>query len=147
MYDYQCSLLDGPLADHDSTTYGVNYKSPLNEIKGFHVANSQLPQYLMHIILEGTLPLEVKLMLTSFIIKDKKYFDIQFNDRVSKFYYGRTESRNKPPKEFTVKSFSADGKLYLSVIACMQQFGRHMMQVYTNIKPHRCGALLFTCCL
>ena len=29
----------------------------------------------MHIILEGTLPLEVKLMLTSFI-KDKKYFDM-----------------------------------------------------------------------
>ena len=113
-YDYQCSLLDGPLADHDSTTYGINYKSPLNEISGFHVANNQLPQDVMHIILEGTLPLEIKLMLTSFI-KDKKYFDVQFlNDRVSKFYYGKTESRNKPPKEFTIKSFSPDGKLHLS---------------------------------
>jgi hypothetical protein len=113
-YDYQCSLLDGPLADHDSTTYGINYRSPLNEITGFHVANSQIPQDVMHIILEGTLPLETKLMLTSFI-KDKKYFDIQFlNDRMSKFYYGKTESRNKPPKEFTIKSFSTDGKLRLS---------------------------------
>ena len=47
-------------------------------------------------------------MLTSFI-KDKKYFDIQFlNNHVSKFYYGRTESRNKPPKKFILKSFSAD---------------------------------------
>ena len=69
---------------------------------------------MMHIILEGTLPLEMKLMLTSFI-KYKKYFDVQFlNDCVSIFYYGKTESRNKPPKEFTIKSFSSDGKLHLS---------------------------------
>ena len=113
-YDYRCSLLDGPLMDHDSTTYGINCKSPLNEIKGFHVANNQLPQDVMHIILEGMLPLEVRLMLTSFI-KDKKYFDVQFlNDRILKFYHGRTESRNKPPKEFTLKSLCSDGKLHLS---------------------------------
>ena len=68
----------------------------------------------MHIILEGTLPLEIKVMFTSFI-EDKKYFDVLFlNDHVSKLYYGKTESRNKPPKEFTIKSFSTDGKLHLS---------------------------------
>ena len=43
-YDYHCSLLDGCLADSDSVTYGVNYRSPLNSLKHFHVANSQLPQ-------------------------------------------------------------------------------------------------------
>ena len=76
LYDYQCSLLNGPLADHNSTTYSI-MKVPLNEISGFHVANNQIPQEVMHIILEGTLPLEIKLMLTSFI-NDKKYFDVQF---------------------------------------------------------------------
>ena len=84
--------------------------SPLNEISRFHVPNNQLPQDVMHIILEGTLPLEIKLMLTSFIRTDVQFL----NDCVSKFYYGETESRNKPPKEFTIKSFCTDGILHLS---------------------------------
>lgn len=68
----------------------------------------------MHVILEGVLPLEVKLMLTSFI-KEKKYFDLNFlNDRVSSFSFLRSELRNKPPKEFTTNMLSDDGKLRLS---------------------------------
>ena len=54
------------LMDHtlkrDSTTYGVNSKSVLNDILHFHVANGQMPQDLMHVILEDVLPLEIKLM-------------------------------------------------------------------------------------
>lgn len=41
-HDFFCSLLDGPLATFDSTTYGVNSCSPLNQIDNFHVANGQL---------------------------------------------------------------------------------------------------------
>ena len=37
--------------------------SPLNQIDNFHVTNSQLPQDVMHMLLEGMLPLETKLMI------------------------------------------------------------------------------------
>ena len=36
----------------------VIVRSPLNSIEHFHVANSQIPQDFMHIVLEGVLPLE-----------------------------------------------------------------------------------------
>ena len=113
-YDHQCSCLEGDLGVYDSVTYGINCRSPLNRIRGFHVANNQLPQDIMHVILEGVLPLEVKLMLT-FFIKHKKYFSIDcLNDRISNFIYGRSEAKNKPPKKFTTKTFSEEGKLRLS---------------------------------
>lgn len=51
-------------------------------------------------------------MMLTFFIKHKKYFNI--NDRVSNFTYGRSEAKNKPPKKFTAKTFSEDGKLRLS---------------------------------
>ena len=57
-YDYHCTLLSGPLADQDSTTYGINNRSPLNDLKHFHAANFQLPQDIMHIVLEGVVPYE-----------------------------------------------------------------------------------------
>ena len=66
-YDYHCSLLDGPLSAEDSITYGINYESPLNEIENFHVIN-QLPQDIMHVLLEGVIPYEISLLLTKFLV-------------------------------------------------------------------------------
>ena len=110
-YEYQCSLLNGPLRDYDSTTYGINYRSPLNDIPGFHVANNQLPQDIMHVLFEGVLPLEVKLMLKEFITV-KRFFDINFlNSRIDSFTFGKKELRNKPPKDLTI-----EGSLRLSGI-------------------------------
>ena len=54
-YDYHCSLLDGPLAAYESVTYGINYRSPLNEIEGFHSAGGQMAQDIMHVLFEGVL--------------------------------------------------------------------------------------------
>ena len=63
LHEYHCSLIRGCLADFNSTTYGVNYRSSLNEISLFNVADWQLPQVVMHVLLEGVLPLELKLLL------------------------------------------------------------------------------------
>jgi hypothetical protein len=83
----------------DSITYGINYRSPLNQIEHFHVANSQLPQDVMHVLLEGVIPMEMKLMLKVFIY-EKKYFTLQFlNERMKFFCFGREEIRNKAPKQ------------------------------------------------
>ena len=62
-YNYQVSLLNGPMAKEISITYGITCNSPLNQIDNFHVTNSQLPQDVMHVLLEGMLPLETKLMI------------------------------------------------------------------------------------
>ena len=66
-YNYQVSLLNGPMAKENSITYGITCNSPLNQIDNFHVTNSQLPQDVMHVLLEGMLPLETKLMINSFL--------------------------------------------------------------------------------
>lgn len=108
MYDRQCTLLNGPLCEYDSTTYGINYRSPLNDIPGFHAANNQLPQDIMHVLFEGVVPLELKLMLQEFV--RKKYFDMEFlNSRIENFTYGKKEIRDKPPKDITI-----EGSLRLS---------------------------------
>ena len=111
-YNYQCSLLDGPLASADSVTYGVLYRSPLNELKHFHVANGQLPHDIMHVILEGALPLEVRLLLRK-CIDDNLFTLDNLNDRISNFAYGRLEARNKPPKPFSTTHLTT-GRLPLS---------------------------------
>ena len=67
--------MTSPFASRDSTTYGVNSKSPLNDLLHFHVTNGQLPQDVMHIMFEGVLPLEIKLLLQYFIF-DKSYFTL-----------------------------------------------------------------------
>ena len=114
-HDGHCSLLSGPLASEDSTTYGVNGPSCLNEIKYFHVANFQMPQDIMHVLLEGALPLETRLMLNVFIYDDG-YFTLEhLNQRVKSFTYGRVEARTKPPKEFDKAHFTGPrAKLHLS---------------------------------
>ena len=69
------------MPQHDSVTSGIKSRSPLNKIDFFHVANSQLPQDIMHVLFEGVIPLETKLMLEVFIFE--KYFTLSFlNDRI-----------------------------------------------------------------
>lgn len=109
-YEHQCTLLNGPLREYDSTMYGINYRSPLDDIPGFHAANNQLPQDIMHVLLEGVVPLELKLILQEFV---KKYFNVEFlNSRIDNFTYGTKEQRNKPPKDIVIEgSFRLSGKL------------------------------------
>ena len=113
-YNYHCSLLQGPLASADSTTYGINYCSPLNNIKGFHAAGGQIPQDIMHVLFEGALHLEVQLMLKHFL-NVEHYFTLgNLNARIEHFSYSRTEARNKAPKSFTSGHITGSGKLPLS---------------------------------
>lgn len=109
-HDYHCSLLTGPLADNDSITYGINSKSILNTLDYFHVADNQLPQDVMHVLLEGVVPQALKLLLNSFIYV-KKYFSLDFlNDRIQCFNYSRTERRDKPSL-ILARMLNLDGKI------------------------------------
>ena len=115
-YDYHCSLLNGPLAEADSTTYGVCYNSPLNDIEYFHVANGmQMPQDVMHVLFEGVLSMEVQMLITSYI-KIKKVLTLAtLNERLEAFDFGPNESKNRPPKPFKENDFASfTTKLHLS---------------------------------
>ena len=82
-YNYHALLLTGPFSTHDSTTYGLNYPSPLNEVKFFHVCNGQLPQDIMHTLMEGVLLKEIQVMLERFIYVNHLFTLETFNDRLA----------------------------------------------------------------
>lgn len=116
-YDYHCSLLSGPLAQADSVTYGVNYESALNRLQDFHVCNNQLPQDIMHIILEGVVPYTMKAMLHSYI-NVKRYFTLyDVNQRILHFKYSRAESKSKPT-QISSNSLRDEGSLHQSGGVC-----------------------------
>jgi len=52
LYNSHCEGLDGPLAAHISTTYGVASNSILNKCTFFHVMDGLVPD-IMHDVLEG----------------------------------------------------------------------------------------------
>ena len=107
-------MLLGNFAEADSITYGVNHSSVLNDIPDFHVADGQMSQDVMHVLLEGALQFEIKLMLKVFIF-DKCYFDLDdLNGRLDSFVYGRNDTRTKPPKPFERKHISGNASLGLS---------------------------------
>ena len=113
------------MAKDDSVTYGINYPIPLNKIDHFHVVNSQLPQDVMHVLLEKVLPMETKLMLRNFMVQ--RFFTLNtLNNKCKHFTYGRAESRNRPPKDFNAIRFSdSSNKLPLSGIVYMHHFDLH----------------------
>jgi len=73
LHEYHCGLLDGIIGEEDS----VNHESNVNKIDDFHVANTQLPQDMMHVILDGFLHLETHLLLSSFV-NNEKLFTLDF---------------------------------------------------------------------
>lgn len=64
----QCQLLEredlsSSEKQHYSTTYGVNRRAEIDKLLFFDVTSGALIPDIMHDILEGALPLELKLML------------------------------------------------------------------------------------
>ena len=64
-YRHHCDLIesDTNLSSHYSTTYGINNRSILDSLSYFCVAEGAMIPDVMHDILEGVLPLELKLIL------------------------------------------------------------------------------------
>ena len=79
----QCALLTGPLSALNSTSYGINRLSILEEIPGFSVTCG-LPHDIMHDLFEGVIPYQMKLLLCHCV--GKKYFTIEeLNVRIAAF--------------------------------------------------------------
>ena len=110
LHEYHCSLINQEcLSDFNSITYGVNYRSRLNDIPLFHVADWQLPQDVMNILLEGVLPLELKLLLNS-LISNNVFTLSHLNARVMSFQYGHANATTKP-STIDATHLSENGKL------------------------------------
>lgn len=73
---------------------GIKSPCPLNQVDHFHVINNRAPD-IMHDMLEGICPLEVKLVLGKLI--QKGYFTLKtLNSRITSFNYGIPDKSNKP---------------------------------------------------
>ena len=90
-----CQLLGTGLSDHFSKTYGVNRLSILDKAPHFDICQC-LPHDIMHIIFEGVLVLNCRMLLT-YCIKKKGYFTLSFlNSQICNFQYGYSEARTTP---------------------------------------------------
>ncbi|KAK0137993.1 hypothetical protein N1851_025801 [Merluccius polli] len=76
------------------TLTGLKRDSFLNNLKFYHVTDNVAPD-VMHDILEGIGPYEVKLILNSLIENNHLTLD-KLNYRITSFNYGFADKRNKP---------------------------------------------------
>lgn len=89
-----CALL-GEDADNFSTKFGVNRLSILDKLPYFDLALC-LPHDIMHVILEGVLARNLRLLLYHCIV-EKKYFTLaHLNKIILGFQYGHHEQYNSP---------------------------------------------------
>jgi len=94
MYEYHCKDLEGPLASHLATTYGIVHNSVLNQCKFFHVTEGLVPD-IMHIILEGSLELCMRHLLIHLIYEEKALTLDTLNNRICSFKYGQSEIKKQ----------------------------------------------------
>ena len=93
-HDKMCQHLE--IADdaaYHSATYGINRRTPLNDLQFFHVCDFGLPPDVMHDLLEGYIPYKVKLMLKHFIQEDHLFTLNELNTRIRNFQYGYMETK------------------------------------------------------
>jgi hypothetical protein len=92
----QLSMLNGPASDHYSITYGINRRSCLLDVENFSLFDGGLPHDVMHDILEGIAPKQIKQLLYHYTMNG--LFTLkEFNEKLLNFNYGYTESDKPVP--------------------------------------------------
>ncbi|CAJ1050800.1 uncharacterized protein LOC127420693 isoform X2 [Xyrichtys novacula] len=76
------------------TTYGVNRRSKFTEFPGFNLI-TQTPEDIMHIILEGVAPYEIKCVLKQLVLSGHMNLDT-LNSAIIGFNYSPLDARDKP---------------------------------------------------
>jgi hypothetical protein len=94
-HDYHIRALSvADTREHIQTTYGIFADSVLHQSSYFHITEGLVPD-IMHDVLEGCLPYEMKEMLNHFI-RHKIVSVSDLNDMILSFPYGSTDVCNKP---------------------------------------------------
>ncbi|KAG7456398.1 hypothetical protein JOB18_008800 [Solea senegalensis] len=76
------------------TTYGINRRSRLVDFPAFDLIQ-QMPQDIMHIILEGVAPMEIKCVLKYLVLSGQMELDM-FNSAMQSFPFSPLDIRDKP---------------------------------------------------
>ena len=94
-HETQCNLINAAtdFAFH-STTYGIKFNSPLNNLAYYHVANYGLPPDPMHDLLEGYTNKITKLLLNELIHKQDCFNLKALNTVIKSFHYGTSTKPN-----------------------------------------------------
>lgn len=82
------------LKEFFSKNYGINGRSALHEAPHFDVTK-QLPQDLMHVLLEGIAAYELKFLLRHYLSTGEVILN-DLNNKIQKFPYGYSEVKDKP---------------------------------------------------
>ena len=91
------------------TTYGINRKSKVIDFPGFNLIQ-QTPQDIMHIILEGIAPLEIKCVIKHLVLLGQLDLDL-LNSAIVGFPYSPLDVRDKPSPISYNTLASRDNKL------------------------------------
>nr|XP_054587799.1 uncharacterized protein LOC129153069 [Nothobranchius furzeri] len=91
------------------TTFGINRQSKLVDFPGFNLIE-QMPQDIMHIILEGVAPMEIKCVLKYLVLSGNLELDI-FNSAMQTFPFSSTDIRDKPSPISIATLASSDNRL------------------------------------
>lgn len=107
---------------NDPSSTGVKENSCLNKLNYFHITENTCVD-IMHDILEGVAPLEVRLMLRHFIYEEKKKrFDLELlNHRMTTFDYGYGNEKNKPTVILNLRTSENAVKQTASQMWCLIQ--------------------------
>ncbi|XP_066911641.1 uncharacterized protein [Clytia hemisphaerica] len=99
LYDEHCSEIENATGEFQNDlkiTYGINRRSPLCKLPNFNIT-TQLPQDIMHILFEGTVQYELRLVLKELIYTQKAVSLDSVNGSISSHLYGYSEISSKPP--------------------------------------------------
>ena len=91
------------------TTYGINRRSKLVDFPAFDLIR-QTPQDIMHIILEGVAPMEIKCVLKYLVLSGQMELDV-FNSAMQSFPLSPVDVRDKPCPISVSTLASNDNKL------------------------------------
>lgn len=105
---------------NDTSSTGIKEDSCLNTLQYFHVTENTCVD-IMHNILEGVAPLEIRLMLHHFIYKEKLFTLELLNKRISSFNYGYGNEKNKPSVILNQKTSENAIKRTASQMWCLLQ--------------------------
>ena len=114
-----CSVLERiDDRSYHSTTYGINSRTPLNDLTVYDIYDYGLPPDIMHDLLEGYVPYKIKLMLKHYI-GEKQLFSLDdLNHHIKNFHYGYMET--KPTIIYPTTFSSSDGSLNQSGMSRLQ---------------------------
>lgn len=109
------------VAQENPSATGVKGDSCLNSLKYFHITENVRVD-VMHDILEGVAPLEIKLMLHHFIYVEKLFTLEQLNDKITSFDYGYNNGKSKPSIILNLRTGENTVKQTASQMWCLLLF-------------------------